>query len=136
MVTVAVFDHETEDFVAHRYPSRRRACGSALLSLRAADTQSVSVCRQASRAAAAGAQGDAQVRPSRRGAEHDGGAVRGVGGSTEEDNITLRRWMEQRPLHGSRSFLDFMTTMAIARRALRIWEADYQTEMAAAGLSR
>jgi len=57
-------------------------------------------------------------------------------GATEEDAITLRQWLQQRPLHGSRSFLDFDDDDGDdCEESLEAWEADYRAEMVAAGLT-
>jgi hypothetical protein len=57
-------------------------------------------------------------------------------GATEEDAIMLRRWMEQRPPHGSRNFLDFDDEGGDdCGESFENWEAQYRAEMAAAGLS-
>ena len=56
-------------------------------------------------------------------------------GATEEDGITLRQWLQQRPLHGSRSFLDFHDDDADdCEESLEDWKAQYRAEMAAAEL--
>ena len=55
-------------------------------------------------------------------------------GATEEDGITLRQWLQQRPhQHGSHNFLGFHEEDE-CEGSLEEWEADYRAEMAAAGL--
>jgi hypothetical protein len=55
--------------------------------------------------------------------------------ATEEDAIMLRRWLEQRPLHGVRSFLDAHDDWDDCDESHEDWEAGYRAETAAAGLS-
>jgi len=105
-VTVAVFNLETEDFAARRHVSLRPEHRGMLVRF--------------------------DHRREGRGMMAEAFAV--WAGATEENAITLRRWMEQRPLHGSRSFLDFHDDGDDCEEDLEDWERDYRGEMAAAGL--
>ena len=100
-VTVAVFDHETEEFAARRHVQLRPEHRGMMVRF--------------------------DHRREERGMLAEAFAVRA--GATEEDAITLRQ--RQRPLHGSRSFLDFNEDDGDdCGESLAEWEA-YHAEMAA-----
>ena len=107
IITVVEFDHETEDFAAKRHVQLRPEHRGMLVRY--------------------------DHRREGRGMMAELFAV--WAGATEEDGITLRQWRQQRPLHGSRSFLDFHDDDEDdCGEGLDAWEAQYRAQMAAAGL--